>query len=276
MTSQYPSTAPPGYSDSAAEPLLVSNDATAGPSSSTPAYEPPKPRTEDDHIPDDFKYGEFVSDCELSIRQAFVRKVYTILACQLFGTTAIASCFIFFPALSHWALTHSWTLWVSMFLSFGLMMGAFFMARKYPMNLVLLGLFTVVESYMIGFVTAQYDTRIVVQALAITVVLFAGLTGVAMTAKYDFTKWYKYAFAALFLLLGIGIVQMFVPFSSKMELLYSSLGAFVFAVYILIDTQLIMNQFHPEDEVIGAITLYLDIINLFLYILRILTESNDN
>jgi FtsH-binding integral membrane protein len=44
----------------------------------------------------------------------------------------------------------------------------------------------------------------------------------------------------------------------------------------MVDTQLILNKYHPEDEVAAAVSLYLDIINLFLNILRILNQTNNN
>lgn len=277
MTSQYPSSAPPGYSDSAAEPLLVSNGGFPG---SSPTAANPESnaasRAAGDNIPDDFKYGVFVSECDVSIRKAFVRKVYTILSCQILATVALSSAFIFSESLSHWALLNTWAFYTCMVLSLVTMFAAYYKARDYPVNLVFLSLFTLTEAYTVGFVTALFDTNIVVQAFAITVAVFLGLTFIATFSKYDFTKWQGYAFAGVFFLLGLGMVQLFVPFSSTMELLYSGAGALIFSVYILIDTQLIMSHFYPEDEVIAAINLYLDVINLFLYILRILQETNDN
>ena len=56
--------------------------------------------------------------------------------------------------------------------------------------------------------------------------------------------------------------------------LYSWLGTLVFCGYVVIDTQMIMNKFGVDDYIIAAIELYLDILNLFLYILSILSESN--
>ena len=41
------------------------------------------------------------------------------------------------------------------------------------------------------------------------------------------------------------------------------LGALIFSIYIIIDTQQIMKTLHLDDEIIGCISLYLDIINLF-------------
>jgi len=47
-------------------------------------------------------------------------------------------------------------------------------------------------------------------------------------------------------------------------------GALLFSGYILYDTSVIMHHMGPDDYVMAAISLYLDIINLFLYLLEIL------
>ena len=56
---------------------------------------------------------------------------------------------------------------------------------------------------------------------------------------------------------------------------YGSAGALIFSLYIVYDTQLMMGGKHkyslsPEEYVFAALSLYLDIINLFLYILMII------
>jgi FtsH-binding integral membrane protein len=55
---------------------------------------------------------------------------------------------------------------------------------------------------------------------------------------------------------------------------YALLGCIIFSGYILFDTWLIMDKLSPHDHIMAAIMLYLDIINLFLYLLRLLAESN--
>merc|ERR1712093_811636 len=50
----------------------------------------------------------------------------------------------------------------------------------------------------------------------------------------------------------------------------------IFSAYILVDTQLIMRHYHVEEEIAAAFSLYLDIINLFLNILRILNSQQNN
>lgn len=73
-----------------------------------------------------------------------------------------------------------------------------------------------------------------------------------------------------------GFVAMFIPFNSTMEIIYGVLGALVFSGYILVDTQLVMRHYHVEEEIAASISLYLDVLNLFMSILRILNGANNN
>lgn len=63
--------------------------------------------------------------------------------------------------------------------------------------------------------------------------------------------------------------------NSKVELVYGAIAALIFSAYILVDTQLVMRHYHVEEEIAAAISLYLDVLNLFLAILRILNNQNN-
>ena len=61
---------------------------------------------------------------------------------------------------------------------------------------------------------------------------------------------------------------------------YAAVGALIFMVYIVYDTQLMMGGKHkysidPEEYIFAALNLYLDIINLFMYILAIVGAAKD-
>lgn len=49
----------------------------------------------------------------------------------------------------------------------------------------------------------------------------------------------------------------------------------LFSFFIVFDTQLLMKTLSPEEYILATINIYLDIINLFLYILRILAASRN-
>lgn len=247
------------------------------PLSNPPEYaDNPNTLPQHDPLADDFKYDTVVSGCELSIRQQFVRKVYTLLFCQLAVTTAMGALISMNESVKNFALSNIWLFFVSMVGSIATLVAAFIQSKKYPVNLIWLSAFTFFEGYTIGVATSLYDTDIVVQALVITLVIFAGLTAFAFQTKYDFTSWVGVLNSCLFALIGIGFIWLFFTPSSTMELVYSGIGAIVFSGYILVDTQLVMRKFNVEEEVPAAITLYLDIINLFLNILRILASQRDD
>jgi FtsH-binding integral membrane protein len=148
--------------------------------------------------------------------------------------------------------------------------------KSYPTNLLFLTGFTALEAYTISVVVSFYDSAIVLQALLITLGMFVALTLFACQTKYDFTSWMPYLFGGLWFLILFGIVAIFIPYKSTVELIYGGLGALIFSGYILVDTQLIMRHYHVEEEIAAAISLYLDIINLFLSILRILNSQQNN
>lgn len=235
-----------------------------------------RPRSEDDNVPDDFKFGGTVAEATLDIRMQFVRKVYSILTVQLLLTTALSSISFFSPSYKTWIQSNTWLMMVSVFGALGFMLVTYWKRKSYPTNLLFLAGFTLLEAYAISVVTSFYDSKIVLQALVLTLGIFLALTLFACQTKYDFTNWLPYLFGALWFLILSGFVAMFFPYSSKMELVYGAVAALVFSGYILVDTQLVMRHYHVEEEIAASISLYLDILNLFLAILRILNSQNNN
>ena len=66
--------------------------------------------------------------------------------------------------------------------------------------------------------------------------------------------------------------QIFVN-SEVLEFVISLGGALLFCGFIIFDTHMIMHKLSPEEYILASINLYLDILNLFLYILRILEAA---
>lgn len=167
-------------------------------------------------------------------------------------------------------------MFVSLIGAIGFMFLTFWKRRSYPANLLYLSAFTALEAYAISVVTSFYSSRIVLQALVLTLGIFVFLTLFACQTKYDFTSWMPYLFGALWVLLLFGFIRLFFPMGSTSELIYSGIAALIFSGYILVDTQMVMRHHHVEEEIAAAISLYLDILNLFLAILRILNSQSDN
>lgn len=174
-----------------------------------------------------------------------------------------------------WIQSNFWLMMVSVFGALGFMLVTYWKRKSYPANLLFLSAFTLLEAYSISIVTSFYDARIVIQALILALGIFVALTLFACQTKYDFTNWMPYLFGALWFLILFGFMSAFFPYNSTAELIYGGLAALIFSAYILVDTQLVMRHYHVEEEIAAAISLYLDILNLFLAILRILNNQNN-
>lgn len=235
-----------------------------------------EPRSSDDNIPDDFKFGGSVAEATVDIRNQFVRKVYSILTVQLIATAALSSISFFSNGYKAWIQSHPGLVWASLFGAMIFMGLTYWKRKSYPTNLLFLSLFTLTEAYSISVIVSFYQTSIVLNATILTAGIFVFLTVFACQSKYDFTSWMPYLFGALWGLVLFGFMSMFLPYSSTGELVYGGLAALIFSGYILVDTQMIMRHHHVEEEIAAAISLYLDIINLFLAILRILNSQSNN
>lgn len=171
----------------------------------------------------------------------------SILFVQLLATTLVAAA-LHTSSGQAFTKTNPWTLWVSIFGSFGTLIAVHFKRHQYPLNLALLGAFTAFEAMMIGTVTSYYSAKIVLQALMITVGIFAGLTLFTFqskvrriqlplclidlpSAQYDFSNMGPYLFAGLMGMLVTGLVQIFVPFSKTTDLIIASFGVLLFSGY---------------------------------------------
>ncbi|EPQ61557.1 hypothetical protein BGT96224_895 [Blumeria graminis f. sp. tritici 96224] len=162
-----------------------------------------------------------------------------------------------------------------LFGAIGFMCLTYWKRKSYPFNLFFLAGFTAFEAYSVALVTSFYDTRIVLQAVILTTGIFIALTLFACQTKYDFTSWMPYLFGGLWGLIMFGFMASFFP-GKTTDLIYGGISALVFSAYILVDTQLIMRHHHVEEEIAASISLYLDVINLFLSILRILNSQQNN
>lgn len=151
--------------------------------------------------------------------------------------------------------------------------------RKAPANFICLGIFTLAQSFMLGLTAATYHSQEVMLAVGITAAVCLGLTLFAFQTKWDFTVMGGILFVAVIILMLFGIIAMFFP-GKTITLVYASVGALIFCVYLVYDTQLMMGGEHkysisPEEYIFAALNLYLDIINIFLYILTIIGATRD-
>jgi len=228
----------------------------------------------------------WVKHAAREVRVGFVRKVYGILTLQLILTTLIAAPI---QRLGHtWVRTHQWMMAVSLvmtLITICAMSCCHDLTKKFPTNYLLLFTFTFFEGILVGFVSAGYTGGSVLMCAGITALIFVGMTVYAWTSKTDFTGMGPYLFGALLAFFAFGfvmsIMSWFGVYIPLMHKVYSGLGVLLFTFYIIYDTQLIMgemgghaNSFGIDDYVFASLTLYLDIINLFLHLLSLFGDRD--
>ncbi|TPX37490.1 hypothetical protein SmJEL517_g00545 [Synchytrium microbalum] len=219
------------------------------------------------------KFGQTVAQSSVEVRLGFVRKVYSLLAAQLLLTTIFSAAFLYSPAVQDFSQNNSWLLFVSMFGSLGVLIALIWKRKSHPTNMWLLFTFTVLESYTVGNAVTFYDSETVLQAVVLTFALFFGLTLFTLQSKMDFTGLGPFLFGSLWLVIIAGFIEIFLPFNKMFDLFLALFIVILFCGYIVYDTQMIFERLSPDEYIIAAVELYLDLLNLFLAILRVLEDA---
>mmetsp|Transcript_24257 Transcript_24257/g.53898 ORF Transcript_24257/g.53898 Transcript_24257/m.53898 type:complete len:240 (+) Transcript_24257:75-794(+) len=227
--------------------------------------------------------ANYIKNASDAVRVGFVRKVYSILTAQLLLTVAIAAPI---SQAETFVAKNSWLLYLALAMTLMTMCAMACcrdLVRDFPTNYIVLFVFTAFEGVLIGFISAQYTWQSVVLSAGVTVGIFVCMTVYAWNTKTDFTGLGPYLFAGLMVLMCFGFALSILSFCGVnidfAIMLYDILGVMLFTFYIVFDTQLILGswgghevQFSIDDYCFAALNLYLDIINLFLHILRLLGE----
>mmetsp|Transcript_10174 Transcript_10174/g.15177 ORF Transcript_10174/g.15177 Transcript_10174/m.15177 type:complete len:342 (-) Transcript_10174:268-1293(-) len=222
-------------------------------------------------------------------RQKFIARVYAILSGQLSFTTLVVLFFSSNKQLVAQMLQHGNLV---PFLSLGVSTVAWFIIcsserarQSSPLKWQLLSIFTIAESIVVGIIASFYSMRAVILGLSTTAVttgIITAYTFLQKNPKYDLTQWGSSLASAglIFLLMGIlrllvysGILPAYMLPAS--DLMHAGIGATLFSFYLAYHTRVIVGgkhakyQMNEKDYVFGAMALYSDIINMFIYMLEI-------
>lgn len=211
-------------------------------------------------------------------RGNFIRKVYGILSAQMALTAATCACAMLvdpvrsvFVSLGH-SIIYTLLIFVPA-LAILCMLRRF--KAQHPVNYYLLLAFTVLMSLSLGGVCAQYQEAglgaLILEAAGMTAVVFGGLSAYALRSGKDFTWLGGVLTMGLLGLVMFGFLGGLFGFSGGAAL--ALLGVLLFSGFILYDTSRILKVYGPDDAVVAAIELYLDILNLFLCVLQLLSSS---
>ncbi|WP_335517141.1 Bax inhibitor-1/YccA family protein [Neobacillus drentensis] len=160
-------------------------------------------------------------------------------------------------------------------LEFVMILAAVIFRRKKAISYSFLYIFTFISGItlypIVSYYAATAGANVVIMAFATTTVVFTGISIYAAKSKRNFSFLGGFLLAALLALVAISLFNIFFPLSSTGMLAYSFIGVIVFSGYVLFDISRMKHYGVRAEEVpLMALSLYLDFVNLFVSILRIL------
>jgi FtsH-binding integral membrane protein len=219
------------------------------------------------------------SDWQDAARAGFVRKVYGIIAVQIAVNVAMVAIACWSPLFLYaclWAQEYAW------YCAMAVLIGLTRAKHRYPLNYGLLMGFTLIEGTTIASVCALYFYNghgdVVASAGVLTAVAFGTLSLYAHRTGADFSYLRGALYCGLATLCAVFLCQwMWPPNDLSGPGIWTAYAAvLLFAGFILYDTDRISKRHGMplDDYIVGAVELYLDIVNLFLSLLRILSPPS--
>ncbi|MCL1939388.1 MAG: Bax inhibitor-1/YccA family protein [Desulfovibrionaceae bacterium] len=226
------------------------------------------------------------SESRVEVMNAFMRSIYNWMTLGL-GLTAVISCAITYTSLGP-ALYQSG----GQMLYWGTAIGAFVIALYLQARIQKLSasaaagffvLYSALNGIWLSYVLAIYTPGSVASAFVATAGMFGAMSLYGLFTKKDLTSWGSFLFMGLIGIIIAMLVNLFLQ-SNMMTTVISVIGVFIFCGLTAYDTQLFreMGENIPQNDatavrrgvVIGALHLYLNFLNLFLMLLRLMGNRN--
>jgi len=223
---------------------------------------------------------------KVEVLNAFMRGVYQWMALGL-GLTAVAA---FYTAQSP---AMQQLIFGNQLVFFGLIIGELLLVvgisagiRRMSAGTAsgLFLLYSALNGLTLSFVLLLYTGESVAMTFVICAGMFGAMSIYGMTTKKDLTSWGSFLFMGLIGIILASVVNIFLK-NSAMQFVISLLGVVIFTGLTAYDTQKlrVMGETAPADDatavrrgvILGALTLYLDFINLFLMLLRLFGSRRD-
>lgn len=220
-----------------------------------------------------------------SVVATLMRNVYIwmTLALVITGLTAMVTAKS--EALMTFIFTNNWAVIALMILQLGLVF--YFSARINRMSFstatAVFILYSAITGLTFSSIFVVFSMSSIATTFFITAGMFATMALVGSFTKKDLSGMGKFALMALIGLIIAGIVNMFLR-NAMMDFIVSGIGVLVFAGLTAYDSQKIRQMLQMQSEInestqklalLGSLSLYLDFINIFLYLLRFFGSSRD-
>jgi FtsH-binding integral membrane protein len=216
---------------------------------------------------------------------ALMQKVYTWMAFAMIITGVTAYGVANSPSLLGMIYTNPVVLWGLVIAELALVFGITGMINRLSLTTATLMFvaYSVINGAMLSSIFLVYTMNSIGQVFFITSATFGVMAFIGYTTKTDLTSMGKILFMALIGMIIATVVNVFVG-STGLQTVTSYLGVLIFVGLTAYDSQKIKHMLYEQEvadegaqklALIGALTLYLDFINLFLYLLRIMGSRRD-
>ena len=217
--------------------------------------------------------------------KVLMRKVYLWMTMALMITGITAAGVANSPNILALIYSSQVVMWGIIIAEFGLVM--YISARLEKLSLstatTLFALYSILNGVMLSSIFLLYSTAIISKVFFITAGTFGVTALYGYATKKDLSSLGNILFMALIGLVIATVVNIFMK-SAMFDLILSYIGVIIFVGLTAWDSQKIKHMMMAQQDadesaqklaLIGALSLYLDFINLFLYLLRIFGRSND-
>jgi modulator of FtsH protease len=202
-------------------------------------------------------------------RATLVRRTYALVFVGVLATIASATFALSQPALMQAVAAHPW---ISLAFFIAPLIGAMMVQKVFPANIGFVLLFTVVAGVYISpilYVYGRTQPGLITQAATLTIGAFGTLTAYAFISRRDFRPLGSFFMVGLWVLIGTSLLNLFFR-NPAMDLWLAGITVLVFSGLLVYDTWRIRNVYGPDEYVGAAVRIYVDLLNLFLGILRVL------
>ena len=217
----------------------------------------------------------------LNIRNRFMLKVFGILIFQLaftFAIVLICQIKIIKDFLLSQLVLATCLLGICSFIyivAFIIFLCKPTLMRRVPTNYIILFITTICITIDLVYICIFYQPEIVVAALAFLIAICLAMFCIALFNKIEIGYCHIVLIGLLFLGINYGILAAIYR-SYYLYFLYCLIGGIIYALFIAYDTTLIRDAFSIDDYAFAALTLYFDIIRLFIILLRIFGGGRNN
>ena len=209
-------------------------------------------------------------------QNALIRQVYAWMGGGLLLTALMAMATISSPALFNAIVGNRIVFYGLLIGELGLVIGISRAINKIsaPLASSLFLLYAALNGVTMSVIFAVYTAESITSTFVITAATFGAMSAFGYFTKRDLTRWGSFLFMGLIGVLIASLVNIFVG-SSAVSWIISVIGVIVFTGLTAYDTWTIKAMAAAGAEgrkpaILGALTLYLDFINLFLMLLRLL------